>query len=1176
MSHPSQEDSPNSPLSLDQLIEQVCGPFEAALKATAALGPTPRVEDYLSQARGAERSAILRELVLLEVHYRHRRGESPQTAEYCARFPELNPEWLIDVLEAAPTKVQGALPGVPASTAPGMLIGPYKLLQQIGQGGMGTVFLAEQLQPLQRTVALKLIQPGLDSRQVLARFEAERQALALMDHPNIAKVFDAGTVPGEPGGVSAGRPYFVMELVKGVPITTYCDTHRLTLRQRLELFIPVCHAVQHAHQKGIIHRDLKPSNILTALYDDRPMPKVIDFGVAKATAIKLTEETLTDFGSVVGTLEYMSPEQAEPGQPDIDTRSDIYSLGVVLYELLTGTTPLQPLRRQGATLWELLRMVREEEPPTPSTRLDTTDELPAIAANRGLEPKKLRGLIQGDLDWIVMKCLEKDRTRRYETASALARDVERYLNEEPVEASPPSAGYRLRKFARKNRKLLGVAAAFALLLAAGTVVSSWQAVRASRERNKAVAEKDRAEEQVAIAKAVNEFLQKDLLGQADIANQPVGMERNRNLPVRELLDRAAQRIGGQFQGQQKTEAAIRLTLGNAYRALGEFAEAQKHLERSLALRKELLGPSHLDTLETTNALGALHFAARRYDQAEPLWKEVLEELRRNPDTAQVEALPAMKNLALLYQQQGRYDDAEALLKQSLEGLRVQGGMDHPSTLRAMNHLALLYKARGRYDDAESLLKESLEKDRDQLGSDHPQTINTMSYLASLYRDQRRYTEAEAFYKQVVELRRAKLGADHPDTLINAGVLAQFYEARGRYSEALPLFKQVVEGLGADHPETLKAKNSLAQVYQELGRYEEAARLSKELVEACRVKLGPNHPHTLIAINNLAMHYQSTGRHDEAERLFKQAVNGSRTSLGADHVNTLRLIANLAAHYMDRGQYSDAEPLFKEVLEARQKKLGPDHLDTLKTMNKLAVLYRETGRHDQAEPLFKEVLEARCTKLGPDHADTLGTENELALLYQERGQYGEAEPLFREAATGAKKRLGMDDSRTQRFINNQADLLSKQGKLQLAESLLRELVAFLRGKPGADSPVYASQLARLSQNLLEQMRFTEAEQVAREALVIQTNKEPDAWTTFNTQSLLGGALLGQKKYADAEPLLVQGYEGMKKREAKIPKNLKVRQIEALERLVQLYDAWGKPDRAAEWRKKLEATKANLMN
>jgi serine/threonine protein kinase len=373
------------------------------------------------------------------------------------------------------------LPEKPAATVdeplterPGTVIGPYKLLQQIGEGGMGVVYMAEQEQPVRRRVALKIIKPGMDSKQVIARFEVERQALALMDHQNIAKVFDAGTT-------ETARPYFVMELVHGVPITRFCDANQLTPRERLALFVPVCHAIQHAHQKGIIHRDIKPSNVLVTLYDDKPVPKMIDFGVAKAIEQRLTEKTLfTQYGTLVGTFEYMSPEQAEMNAFGVDTRSDIYSLGALLYELLTGTTPLQRERLREAALDEIMHRIKEEEPPRPSVRLSSSDTLPKIAAARKTEPAKLSKLFRGEIDWIVMKCLEKDRSRRYETANGLARDVEHYLHDEPVEACPPSVGYRLRKFARKYRMPVAVAAAFVLLLVAGVVVSGWHSEKGPR------------------------------------------------------------------------------------------------------------------------------------------------------------------------------------------------------------------------------------------------------------------------------------------------------------------------------------------------------------------------------------------------------------------------------------------------------------------------------------------------------------------------------------------------------------------------------------------------------------------------------------------------------------------------------------------------------------------------
>ena len=381
----------------------------------------------------------------------------------------------------------------PATESPGTVIGPYKLIEPIGEGGMGSVWMAQQTEPVKRLVALKLIKAGMDSRQVIARFEAERQALALMDHANIARVLD--------GGTSGGRPYFVMDLVKGMPITRYCDEHHLTPRQRLELFIPVCQAVQHAHQKGIIHRDLKPSNVLVALYDGRPVPKIIDFGIAKAAGQQLTDRTLvTGFGSIVGTLEYMSPEQAEVNQLDIDTRSDIYALGVLLYELLTGSPPFRRKELTQAGILEMLRVIREQEPTKPSTKLSTAEGLPTLAANRGTEPARLTKLVRGELDWIVMKALEKDRNRRYETANGFAMDVQRYLADEPVLACPPSAGYRLRKFARRNKGGLAVAALVLFFLALLGSGVGW--VVRDRSAREAEAARQQRERQAKVAGAV--------------------------------------------------------------------------------------------------------------------------------------------------------------------------------------------------------------------------------------------------------------------------------------------------------------------------------------------------------------------------------------------------------------------------------------------------------------------------------------------------------------------------------------------------------------------------------------------------------------------------------------------------------------------------------------------------
>ena len=454
--------------------------------------------------------------------------------------------------------------------AAGSVIGPYKLLQQIGEGGMGTVFMAEQTRPVQRKVALKVIKPGMDSRQVIARFEAERQALAMMDHVNIARVFDAGAT-------ESGRPYFVMELVHGVPITKYCDDNHLTPRQRLELFVPVCQAIQHAHQKGIIHRDIKPSNVMITLYDGKPVPKVIDFGVAKATEQKLTERTLfTQYGTMVGTLEYMSPEQAEMSALGVDTRSDIYSLGVLLYELLTGNTPLSHKRVREAAYAEILRMIKEEEPPRPSTRLSESGEaLASISAQRHMEPAKLTKLVRGELDWIVMKTLEKDRNRRYETASGFAADVQRYLNDEPVQACPPSAMYRLRKFARRNKRGLAMVAAAAVGVLIAATSLGWS-VRDRRARGREIA-LETAGRLARTEQGIRQALDRGTKGGADlhaILKRPGGVQQLLNQPARwELLIKSAR--GELVQAQQ-------LAVRAEGRLAPESIQAMNRLEQQLA------------------------------------------------------------------------------------------------------------------------------------------------------------------------------------------------------------------------------------------------------------------------------------------------------------------------------------------------------------------------------------------------------------------------------------------------------------------------------------------------------------------------------------------------------------------------------------------------------------------
>jgi serine/threonine protein kinase len=601
--------------------------------------------------------------------------------------------------------VLGAYKPQPPLAAEQLFAGRFKLLRKLGEGGMGEVWLADQTEPVRRRVALKVIRPALGSDRLLARFEAERQALALMDHPNIGKVLDAG--------VADGRPFFVMELIEGVPITSYCDQARLPLRERLGLFVPVCQAVQHAHTKGVIHRDLKPPNILVTHYDGRPVPKVIDFGVAKATGPRLGGSgARTEVGTIVGTLEYMSPEQAEVNDLDVDTRSDVYALGVLLHELLTGGVPFPRERLRSVPLTEMLRIIREVEAPRPSARLSASETLPAVAAARRTGPRKLVSQVRGELDWIVMKCLDKERGRRYETADGLARDVVRYLADEPVEASPPSTAYRLKKFLRRHRGPVLAAAVIFLLLVGGIAGTTAGLKLASDRLAQLEAEKERADEEAGIARAVDDFVQKDLLGQADVGNQPGGA-RDRNVTVRELLDRAAGGLETRFGGRGRTEAAIRLTLGRAYQAVGEYAKAQKHLERSLALLEEKLGPGHRDTLESMQHLASLHHDRREYGKAELLYRQVLEARRAELGADHPDTLQTLSDIGVVYLDRGWYDRAEPLLKDVLEARRTTLGADRLDTLESTHNLARLCAARRHFHLAEPLFKRASRPRRDE-------------------------------------------------------------------------------------------------------------------------------------------------------------------------------------------------------------------------------------------------------------------------------------------------------------------------------------------------------------------------------------------------------------------------------------------------------------------------------
>jgi serine/threonine protein kinase/tetratricopeptide (TPR) repeat protein len=902
---------------------------------------------------------------------------------------------------------------VPIAEKPGHSIGHYKLLERIGEGGCGVVYMAEQTEPIRRRVALKVIKLGMDTISVVARFEAERQALALMDHPNIAKVLDAGAT-------NNGRPYFVMELVKGIRITDYCDQNHLNTKERLNLFIQVCHAVQHAHQKGIIHRDLKPSNVLVTLLDGVPVPKVIDFGIAKATIQQtLADKSLfTPLQQFIGTPAYMSPEQADLSGLDIDTRSDIYSLGVLLYELLTGKLPFDPETLLKASLDEMRRIIREQEPPKPSTRFGI-----ALAAN----PQSALGTpqfkeVRGDLDWIVMKCLEKDRARRYETASGLANDLERHLNHEPVEAAAPGTMYRMRKFVRRHRFGLAMVAALILLLVTGVVMSTWQAVRAAK-----------AERQ---AQTVATFL-KDMLRSVT----PEETKGRDTTLVREVLDKAATRLEKELKGQPLIEAELRNTLGEVYQKLGEYSKAEPVFRRALETHERMLGKKHPDTLTSVNNLAALLQCKGDYAGAEPLYRRALEARERALGKEHPDTLGSMNGLAGLLYAKGDYAGAEPLYGLALEARERTLGKEHPDTLTSVNGLALLLSAKGDYAGAEPLYRRALDARERTLGKEHPDTLSSVNNLAALLQRKGDYAGAEPLYRRALEARERALGKEHPDTLMSMNGLAGLLDAKGDYAEAELLYRRALEAqertLGKEHPGTLGSVNNLAGLLSVKGDYAGAEPLFRRALEAFERTLGKEHPDTLKIVNNLAALLFRKGDYTGAELLFRRALETFERTLGKEHPDTLMTVNNLAGLLYAKGDYAGAEPLFRRALEAQERTLGKEHPNTLGSVNNLAVLLEAKGDYPKAEPLLRRALEAQERTLGKEHPETLTSVNNLAILLESKGDYAGAESLLRRALEAGAHTLGKEHPVVAKSRNLLIEVLTKAGKPAEAEALRRE-------------------------------------------------------------------------------------------------------------------------------------------
>jgi eukaryotic-like serine/threonine-protein kinase len=908
----------------------------------------------------------------------------PEYASFLPEFREMLANRADDLLQTLPELDEDANQ-IALPFAVGTLVGPYRLLRELGHGGMGVVWLAERTDgSLKRDIALKLPLFSVHNQTLADRFARERDILARLAEARIARLYDAGLT-------AHGQPYLALEYIEGEPITAYCDRLCLDITARLKLFREILQAVQYAHVNLVVHRDLKPSNILVTRTGQ---VRLLDFGIAKLLTQGEAEETdITRFGGRALTPDYCSPEQATGAA--ITTAADVYSLGILLYELLTGSRPYKLRRDMSAEIGQAILCANVVRPSQA-----VIDEAKARA--RTATEKRLRAALRGDLDTIVLKAIQKEAQARYSTADAFAQDVERYLGGQPVLARPESAWYRARKFVRRNKFAVASGVAIGLALSVGATFALWQAHRASqarleafrerdravaaeqragmdrdrallaeqsatkesalaqRERNLAVAEKRRADTQTAAATAVSDFLENDLLAQAGAwAQASPNQPPDPDLKVRTALDRAAAKISGKFDSQPAVEAAIRQTIGKTYRDLGLYAEAERQMERTLELRRRVLGPEHPDTLFTMNVL------------------------------------------ALAYINDGKYAPAEALLT------------------------------------------------------------------------------------DLIDVRR-RFKAD-------------------------------------EDPETLAAMSQLAMVVS-----------------------------------------QGHGDYARSEKLLGRVLEVQRRTLGESHADTLAVMNNLAVDYVNQGKYAQAEELYQKVVETKQRVLGPEHPSTLTSMNGLGVLYRNEGKYQKAEALFRTVLEERRRTMGEQHPDTLLTLNSLGLLYQAEGRNTEAEPLLIQVLEARRRLLGDDNPDTMRSLNNVAELYRRQNKLEQAASMFQQLLDARRRVLGPDHPNTINVLVSLGEIKLQQHAYAEAEPLFRDALQRQQKTSPDAWRRYYTESMLGTTLTVQGKYEEAEPLSISSYQNMIQRRASIPVENRGILDEAKKSLVSLYEAWGKPEKAAEWR------------